>query len=198
MHIDPATHEHGASAKVYTYEADYDIGPDAIGWTASLSEGGTALEPIAARYLIYDRDQSPNTEFERGRQLAAALHCAACHRDEAASVTPAPALDRLSGNVHEAWLVEWLQSHAADAKQPLRRMPDFSLLKDEATAIAAWLLREPAVKVEVKLPDERAAKAKSKSGKARLTASRRRTSRRSRGRLNCSAWFRSWAFACCS
>jgi len=47
MHIDPATHEHGASAKVYTYEAEYDVGPDAITWKASLSEGGTPLDPIA-------------------------------------------------------------------------------------------------------------------------------------------------------
>ena len=47
MHIDPATHEHGASAKVYTYEVDYDVGPDAITWKASLSEGGVPLDPIA-------------------------------------------------------------------------------------------------------------------------------------------------------
>lgn len=38
MHIDTSTHEHGSSAKVYTYEGDYDIGDDAITWTASISQ----------------------------------------------------------------------------------------------------------------------------------------------------------------
>src|SRR5262245_13529744 len=65
------------------------------------------LEPIAERFLMHDREKSPAADFERGRQLAAALRCAACHRDEAGQLAPAPALDRLSGNVHEAWLVDW-------------------------------------------------------------------------------------------
>jgi hypothetical protein len=34
MHIEPTTHEHGRSAKVYTYEADFDVGDDAITWQA--------------------------------------------------------------------------------------------------------------------------------------------------------------------
>lgn len=37
MHIDTSTHEHGSSAKVYTYDGDYDIGNDAITWTATIS-----------------------------------------------------------------------------------------------------------------------------------------------------------------
>ena len=43
------------------------------------------------------REQVRSIAFERGRQLAAALRCAACHQDAAASVPPAPALDRLIG-----------------------------------------------------------------------------------------------------
>ena len=43
MHIDAATHEHGANAKVYTYEADYDVGGDAITWKASVSRDDAPL-----------------------------------------------------------------------------------------------------------------------------------------------------------
>jgi len=141
-----------------TYRRMGQRGQLALFWTGPQYR----LEPIAERFLMHDREQSPSAEFERGRQLAAALRCAACHHDEAASISPAPALDRLSGNVHEAWLVDWLANHADGWK---RRMPDLGVTREEAVAIAAWLLREPAVKVEVKLPDERVAKAKGKSGK---------------------------------
>ena len=41
MHIQATNHEHGATAKVYTYEGDYDVGPDAISWTAAISQGGS-------------------------------------------------------------------------------------------------------------------------------------------------------------
>jgi hypothetical protein len=47
MHIDPATHENGTSAKVYTYEADFDVGADAITWKCSISESGAQLEPMS-------------------------------------------------------------------------------------------------------------------------------------------------------
>lgn len=39
MRIEPTTHEHRASAKVYTYEADYDVGEDAIVWDARVTHG---------------------------------------------------------------------------------------------------------------------------------------------------------------
>jgi len=144
-----------------TYRRMGQRGQLALFWTGPQYR----LEPIAERFLMHEREQRPAAEFERGRQLAAALRCSACHRNESTPVTPAPALDRLSGNVHEAWLVDWLANHAADSKQPLRRMPDLAITREEASAIALWLLREPAIKVELKLPDERAAKAKGKSGK---------------------------------
>ena len=30
MHIEPTTHEHGLTAKVYSYEGDFDVGDNAI------------------------------------------------------------------------------------------------------------------------------------------------------------------------
>jgi mono/diheme cytochrome c family protein len=138
------------------------------------------LEPIPARFLLHDRDSrradvAPAIDFQRGRQLAAALRCAACHQDPAASHSPAPALDRLSGNIHQPWLVEWLTSHTAnDSKASPRRMPDLGINRQEAEAIAAWLLREPPEKAEPKKFEQKEAKAakddskakKSKKGKA--------------------------------
>jgi len=40
MHIPSSTHEHGATGKVFTYEADFAIGADGIAWDALVSEGG--------------------------------------------------------------------------------------------------------------------------------------------------------------
>ena len=40
MHIDDTTHEHGGTAKVYTYSADYDIDSRNISWTAEVHQGG--------------------------------------------------------------------------------------------------------------------------------------------------------------
>lgn len=39
MHIEPTTHEHGLTAKVYSYEGDFDVGDDAITWSAKVSHG---------------------------------------------------------------------------------------------------------------------------------------------------------------
>jgi len=47
MHINATTHEHGANAKVYTYEADFDVDGDAITWNASVSRADTPLTTIS-------------------------------------------------------------------------------------------------------------------------------------------------------
>jgi len=39
MHIEPTTHEHGLTAKVYNYEGDFDVGDDAITWNAKVRHG---------------------------------------------------------------------------------------------------------------------------------------------------------------
>ncbi|HEY9065092.1 MAG TPA: hypothetical protein VIO33_08925 [Burkholderiaceae bacterium] len=43
MHIAPTRHEHGATAKVYSYEGDYEVEDDAIRWTATVSRGPASL-----------------------------------------------------------------------------------------------------------------------------------------------------------
>ena len=47
MHIDPTTHEHGPSGKVYCYEGDYDVGDDAISWNAAISQSGVPQRRFA-------------------------------------------------------------------------------------------------------------------------------------------------------
>lgn len=39
MHIARTTHEHGSSAKVFSYEGDFDVQDDAIRWKATVSQG---------------------------------------------------------------------------------------------------------------------------------------------------------------
>jgi mono/diheme cytochrome c family protein len=107
------------------------------------------LEPVPARFLMHDREASPASQFERGRTLAAALRCQACHGDEANRGTlAAPALENLSGSVHRAWLVDWLAAKPADGTSDklVRRMPHFALSEAEAVDVAAWLTRLPADK----------------------------------------------------
>jgi mono/diheme cytochrome c family protein len=163
---------------------EFDYHPLEISFRRTQAKGQLALfwsgpdfrlEPVPERSLVHEQEKSPSIDFERGRQLAAALRCAACHVDKAGSITPAPALDRLSGNVQDGWLVEWLGLHAGvDGNKSLRRMPDVAMTKQEAEAVAAWLLREPAKTEQkkeqkeskaTKATKEEAKKADSKSGK---------------------------------
>jgi hypothetical protein len=41
MHVDPTTHEHRSSGKVYSDEGDFDVGGDAIAWNVVISLYGT-------------------------------------------------------------------------------------------------------------------------------------------------------------
>jgi mono/diheme cytochrome c family protein len=139
------------------------------------------LEPVPERALWHEREQSPPAAFERGRQLAAALRCGACHKEAATMITPAPALDRLTGNIGERWVVNWLSNHEHgqrivgipnDGKSNLFRMPDFGITQNEAEAIAAWLLRAPLTVVakkneqkETKPTKPESKKSDAKSGK---------------------------------
>jgi mono/diheme cytochrome c family protein len=102
------------------------------------------LEPVPPRLLFHPRQRALTDGFDRGQLLSRVLRCSQCHGDKERP-QPAPALDRLGGNVSRAWLVRWLVAgeHArldqADAPSP-RRMPAFGLSASQAEAIADWLL----------------------------------------------------------
>jgi mono/diheme cytochrome c family protein len=98
------------------------------------------LEPLAARWLYHESANTPSHTFADGRRLVRALRCAACH-DIAAEpeCMPAPALDRLAGNISRDWLIDWLiDPH--DKKLPSRKMPHLGLDRAGASSIADYLL----------------------------------------------------------
>ena len=106
------------------------------------------LEPISERYLAHASGQTADDDFQRGRLLAHALRCAACHAS--ASLTEpiaAPALTRLAGNLETRWLREWLTSKSAVPladdvtadDQVERRMPHFAMSDSDAADIVAAL-----------------------------------------------------------
>lgn len=99
------------------------------------------LEPLSDRWLFHESSKTAKELYERGKTLARGLRCAACH-DLAADPEPlpAPSLERVAGNLHHEWLVEWLTTEEKTPETKLRRMPDFDLKRDEAEAIAAFLI----------------------------------------------------------
>jgi mono/diheme cytochrome c family protein len=111
------------------------------------------LEPITARWLLHDAEQTPDDAFERGTELVRALRCAACHEIPGEQpVMPAPAVNSLAGNISRAWLVDWLEGVAGKPDDAIpagpdehgnrdsRRMPHFGFSHDESEAIAEFLL----------------------------------------------------------
>lgn len=103
------------------------------------------LEPLPARALFHPREKPVGRDFERGQMLARVLRCGRCHGEEP-TPRPAPALDRLAGQMSRGWLVRWLVAGEHD-KAPYderspRRMPAFGLTEAQAEAIADWLLTQ--------------------------------------------------------
>ncbi|MCO6458945.1 MAG: c-type cytochrome [Pirellulaceae bacterium] len=102
------------------------------------------LEPIGWRQLFHEPAAAAGDEFRRGQILVRALRCAACHELPGERLLPAPALDQLAGNLEPQWLVDWLaESHRpADglAESLERRMPRFEFSRQQAEALAAYLL----------------------------------------------------------
>lgn len=103
------------------------------------------LEPISPRNLFHEPKKAPDRAYARGEQMVRAFRCVACHviPGEAPELA-SPSLEHLAANVREPWLVNWLSNDpaaepvAADAK--VRRMPHFAFAKDDARAVAAFLL----------------------------------------------------------
>ncbi|MBC7855744.1 MAG: c-type cytochrome [Pirellulaceae bacterium] len=99
------------------------------------------LEPVPPRFLMHDRKESVSTAYERGELLAAALRCAACHREDAdPKPLAAPSLAHLGGNIREDWVRKWLSDKGQEELSVRRRMPAYGFSDDEAAAITAYLL----------------------------------------------------------
>jgi len=122
---------------------------------------GFQFEPIGERWLYHDREQTPSESFQSSEMLVRALRCGACHdMPGQAKALPAPALDRLAGNISSKWLVDWLSHEAAevgatnvtknDSDSSGRRMPHFGLSPEDAESIAKYLFSQSEAAVEAK------------------------------------------------
>jgi cytochrome c553 len=138
------------------------------------------LEPIPARFVYHPRQKPVERGFERGRLLACVLRCGRCHGEELPSA-PAPALDRLSGNLSRDWLVRWLTDNerGGDERSP-RRMPALGLSAKQAEALADWLLLPRELERGAERRDMRSQRAGSVSDGERLFVSL--------GCLACHSW----------
>ena len=137
--------------------ADVDLDGDAVPMEITFRRTGTdariflawsgpqfPLEPIGAPRLVHDRAQTVDLKYERGELLAASLRCTACHFDQQRLASrDAPSLARLGGNLQREWVVEHL-AHNQPSPLASRKMPNFSLTRDEADAVTAYLMQAPA------------------------------------------------------
>lgn len=128
------------------YENTAESGKIGLYWQGP----GFQLEPISERYLTHASSETPGDDFERGRLLAHALRCAACHQSsQVSNGMRAPDLSRLEGNLNRQWLQSWLTttqpSTHPDADDATiddsidRRMPHFGLSTADAADVAAAL-----------------------------------------------------------
>ncbi|HSC71879.1 MAG TPA: c-type cytochrome, partial [Candidatus Methylomirabilis sp.] len=82
--------------------------------------------------------------LSQGKQLVAQLGCFGCHNlrgfEKAEKV--GPSLLRIRSKADPSWMVRWIQN--PKGYLPLTKMPNFSLSEDEATSIAAYLLKQSA------------------------------------------------------
>ena len=108
------------------------------------------LTPITPHDLFHNPQNVPPNDFQHGELLTRVLRCAVCHHiPGTAQPRPAPVLDHLKNNIHHPWLIEWLVDDRGDKhveidgqQTVLRKMPSFGFSRDQATALAAYLLQQ--------------------------------------------------------
>ncbi len=120
-------------------------------------------EPVLPQLFFRDGARPEIDAIERGRDLFEAHRCAACHRRENdLSAEPAPALGHKTAVLERPWLVDWL---LAPAQQTLHaRMPMFGFNRDEAAAVAEFLLQRQTGELEKDLPDTAGEKSSARQG----------------------------------
>ncbi|PQO40013.1 c-type cytochrome [Blastopirellula marina] len=126
----------------HPFQVDYaktaDQGQIALYWTGP----DYSLEPITPEWYFHEIDETFDQPFEVGRDLVRAHRCAACHGGDRTTELPAPALNRVAGSLSQPWIIDRLMSSAATDESSTRKMPHYNLPKDDAEAIAAYLVAE--------------------------------------------------------
>ncbi|MEO2030272.1 MAG: c-type cytochrome [Fuerstiella sp.] len=96
------------------------------------------LEPLPADVLFRDEPSLAGIDA-RGRHVADAHRCAACHQTNSGlAAMQAPALDRVKGSQSAGTLVQRLMNPTAVVANS--HMPNFGLSKQEANSVAAFLV----------------------------------------------------------
>jgi len=142
LRTEPMDLEYGYHPLEVTYRRTGDEARIGLFWSGPQFQ----LEPVPDRHLFHEPGDAPDERFEKGRLLARALRCAACHEipGELAAIR-APALTRVAGNLSPSWLTPWLAGadHRIDAAgddAPPARMPSFGFTAEQAGALADALL----------------------------------------------------------
>lgn len=138
------------------FEKSADTGRISLFWEGP----GFQFEPIGERWFYHDRAKTPPQNFERSEMLVRALRCSACHEVPGQRTPlPAPALDRVAGNVSSKWLMDWLSQDgtnvvARDSGETSdslgRRMPHFGLSRKDAASISKYLFSQSEPGAEAK------------------------------------------------
>lgn len=139
----PVALEFGEQQVVVEYERKNESGELAWYWSGPQF----AWEPILPRWLGHLPADEPDESYRRGAELVRQARCSGCHQLPVESTSsPGPALDRLAGQLHRAWLVDRLMSigpgeaPAEPAEQSARSMPYLAMPPADAQAIADYLL----------------------------------------------------------
>lgn len=102
-------------------------------------------EPVPTQVLFHEAPRPDLDLIERGSDLYEAHRCNACHRrDRDQPAEPAPALVQTTAALNRDWLIEWLV--APQKLTPHARMPQFGLSRDDARAVAEFLLQVTSAK----------------------------------------------------
>ncbi|MCC9607156.1 c-type cytochrome [Blastopirellula sp. JC732] len=123
----------------------------AIYWTGP----DFGLEPITPEWYFHEIDDTFEQPFNVGRDLVRAHRCAACHGGDRTTELPAPALNRVAGNLSQPWIVERLTTATSEGDSSTRKMPHYNLRMDDAEAIAAYLIAESEGVGEKSKPDKK-------------------------------------------
>jgi mono/diheme cytochrome c family protein/glucose/arabinose dehydrogenase len=116
------------------------------------SSEGFPVEPIPPQLLSHEAALPEIALIEHGNELFNAYRCGACHIREAdPPAEPAPALANAVTALDRDWLVNWLVEPRQQTAHA--RMPAFGFSRDEARAVADFLMQQSAAAPLEKLPE---------------------------------------------
>jgi hypothetical protein len=110
MHIEPTTHEHGLTAKVYSYEGDFDLSDDAITWSATVSHGAEPARVITGTIPITSPAMAALADKAVHDAIVKVIDAEGAIRTQPPPVAPGPAAQPVRSALHEAlemFVGEW-------------------------------------------------------------------------------------------